>query len=251
MGVAARRRAGHLHQLRGGDQGVRRRARRHRLHLVERRGDAASGRWAAAARRSCSCPTSTWAATPPTRWACRSTRWWCGIRTSRSAASTPRRRSSTRASSSGRATARCTRASRAQQIDAGARSSIPGVTRHRASRSAVRRRAGGRRLRLDRVHPQDRCATARAGLDLGRRHRGPPREPAGRRGGARARPSSRSTSSAACARRCSACRRTTCCGCSKGSSTAQVHNQIVVPGRPEALGEGRARPDACRSRLGR
>ena len=39
-----------------------------------------------ARRRSCSCPISTSAATPPGRWACRSIRWWCGIRSSRSAA---------------------------------------------------------------------------------------------------------------------------------------------------------------------
>ena len=37
MGVASQRRAGHLHQLRGGHQGVRRRAGRHRLHLVQLR----------------------------------------------------------------------------------------------------------------------------------------------------------------------------------------------------------------------
>ena len=64
---------------------VRRRAGRHRLHLVERRGGARRGA-GSSRRRSCSCPISTWAATPPTSaWACRSTRWWCGIRTSRSA----------------------------------------------------------------------------------------------------------------------------------------------------------------------
>ena len=45
------------------------------------RGSAASG--------SCSCPISISAATPPTRWACRSTRWWCGIRTRSGAASMP------------------------------------------------------------------------------------------------------------------------------------------------------------------
>ena len=42
-GRGVERRAGHLHQLRGGDQSVRRRAGRHRLHLVERRGDARVG----------------------------------------------------------------------------------------------------------------------------------------------------------------------------------------------------------------
>ena len=48
------------------------------------RGSAASG--------SCSCPISISAATPPTRWACRSIRWSCGIRT-RSGAASSRTRS--------------------------------------------------------------------------------------------------------------------------------------------------------------
>ncbi len=49
-------------------------------------------KWAwSAASASCSCPISTSDATPPTRWACRSTRWWCGIRTSSGAASNRRK----------------------------------------------------------------------------------------------------------------------------------------------------------------
>ncbi len=54
----------------------------------------------------------------------------------------------------------------------------------RASRSAVRRLAGRRRQRLHRIHPE---AGARgcARLEVGRRHRGPPRPSPCRRGGAR------------------------------------------------------------------
>ena len=43
LGSAQRRRPGHLHQLRRVDQSVLRRARRRRLHVVERRGDAEVG----------------------------------------------------------------------------------------------------------------------------------------------------------------------------------------------------------------
>ena len=86
--------------------------------------------------------------------------------------------------------------------------------RDRASGSAVGRRAGGRRQRLDRTHseagPRERCRQ-----HLGRGHRGAPREPARARGRAGQDRASRSTSSGACARRCSACRRTTCCGSSR------------------------------------
>ena len=73
-----RRDPGHLHQLVGGDQSVRRRARRHRLHVDERRGgdDVGVGarREAADAARPASRPQHR-----ATRWACRSTRWSCGI----------------------------------------------------------------------------------------------------------------------------------------------------------------------------
>jgi len=33
------------------------------------------------AKKSCSSPTSTWAATPASKWVSRSTKWWCGILT--------------------------------------------------------------------------------------------------------------------------------------------------------------------------
>ena len=40
--------------------------------------------WALRTQRedSSSCPISTWAATPASPWAFRSTKWWCGIPTS-------------------------------------------------------------------------------------------------------------------------------------------------------------------------
>ena len=67
------------------------------------RGNAASG--------FCSCPISISAGTRPTRWACRSIRWLCGIRTRSGADSNPTL-SNARESFSGRGTARSTRASR-------------------------------------------------------------------------------------------------------------------------------------------
>ena len=84
MGVAADVVPGHLHQLGGGHQGVRRRARRHRLHLVERRGDARVGM---GAEREDPLPARS-ASRPQHRLedgrAARS-RWWSGIRSSPSA----------------------------------------------------------------------------------------------------------------------------------------------------------------------
>ena len=78
LGRAGRRRCrrrhgpGHLHELLRRHQGVHRRARRHGLHVVQRRAARCAGRFAARARRCCSCPTSTWAATPRcASWACR------------------------------------------------------------------------------------------------------------------------------------------------------------------------------------
>ena len=66
-------------------------------------------------------------------------------------------------------------------------------------------------------------------IDLGRRHRDPPRQPARAARCSPTAPCCRSISSAACARRCSACRRITCSGCSKGCVDGEVHNRIVVP----------------------
>ncbi len=166
---------GHLHQLVGRHQSLRRRARRHRLHLVERRGDADVG---VGARRDgcCSCPISISAATPPTRWACRSIEmvvWdpneiWGGLDAGR----------------------RCKRAQhdplegpllgphalhRARRSSS-IRAQHPGVRVIVAPRSAVGRRAGRRRQRVDRVHHQHGQEQP-VGIDLGRRHRDPPRQP--------------------------------------------------------------------------
>ena len=87
--------------------------------------------------------------------------------------------------------------------------------RHRPSRSAVGRRAGRGRQRLDRVHhpPGHR---ERSRIDLGGRHRDPSGQPACEQRRRRRRRCCRSISSDACARRCSACRPTICCGCSRG-----------------------------------
>ena len=186
MGVARRVVPGHLHQLGGGHQGVRRRARRHRLHLVATPRRRWSGRGSAASR-CCSCPTSISAATPPTRWACRSTRWWCGIRTSRAAASTREQRRA-RAADPVEGPLLGPHALHRRSRSTQFRKQHPGHPRHRASRSAVRRRAGGRRQRLDRVHHQARCKSEPGGIDLGRRHRDPPRQPAR---AARSRPNDR------------------------------------------------------------
>ena len=71
----------------------------------------AAFRWAWERKRACSsCPTSTSAATPARRWACRSSAWRCGTRASRRSARA-RSWSPTRRSCCGRATARCTSAS--------------------------------------------------------------------------------------------------------------------------------------------
>ena len=67
-GRGGRRRAGDLHELLRGDQGVHRPPRRHGLHL-RNAGPRCGGRSTSAAAegraRCCSCPTSTSAATPP------------------------------------------------------------------------------------------------------------------------------------------------------------------------------------------
>ena len=104
------------------------------------------------------------------------------------------------------------------------------------------RRAGRRRQRQHRVHHQDRDARARPDRS------GPsaPRCISSTASPTRSRPtgpSCRSISSAASARRCSACRRTTCSGFSKSWSTGRVHNRIVVP-TSRSTGPSRARPDA-------
>ena len=84
------RRPGHLHELQRRHQGVLRPQRRRRLHLEQRRGGARVGvrpEAGATAPRSCSSPTSTSAATPPSsRWASPSTTASSGTRTAPTAA---------------------------------------------------------------------------------------------------------------------------------------------------------------------
>ncbi len=117
-----------------------------------------------------------------------------------------------------------------------------GRSRHRPPRGAVGSRAGRRRLRVDRVHHQP--GEGEPGrIGLGGRHRDSPRQPPRARGAARTAPCSRSISSAASARRCSACRRTICCGSSRGWSAGEVHNRIVVP-TTRSTGR-RSRSTAC------
>ena len=88
---------------------------------------------------------------------------------------------------------------------------------------------GGRRQRLDRVHPVAGARRARPG----RSGRWAPRctsctgwPPRWR---PRASPCCRSISWAACARRCSASRPTTCCGCSRAWSTARCTTRWRCP----------------------
>ena len=83
-GRRRRRRADHLHELLGRHQGVLRPARRRRLHLLATPQAVARvglRRRRGRTPRSCSCPTSTSAATRPCwSWASRSRTAWCGTR---------------------------------------------------------------------------------------------------------------------------------------------------------------------------
>ncbi len=117
----------------------------------------------------------------------------------------------------------------------------PGESRrqgHRAPRVHVRRRPGGRRLRIDRAHHPHGEDQPR-GIGLGRRDGDPSREPPRARGRAGAHGVARSTRWAACARRCSACRRTICSGCSTVSWTARSTTASSCPSRRR---HGRASP---------
>ena len=127
--------------------------------------------------------------------------------------------------------------------DRGVPQEVPGGQGHRASGVHVRRRAGRRRERLDRAHHQHREGQP-AGHRLGGRDRGPPGQPPDRTKSRRTRPSSRSIRSAACARRCSASRRTTCSGCSKGWSRARSTTRSPSPSRRRVGRQARARSDA-------
>ena len=153
----------------------------------------------------------------------------CGIRICRLAASTPTTLASRAARSCGRATAASTRASRSKQIEQ-FRDDASGRQGHRASRVHVRRRPGRRRVRVDRAHhPHGQGEPG--GIGLGRRDRDPPRQPAGARGRARPHRADARRARAACARRCSACRRIICCGCSKAWSTARCTTRSSCPSR--------------------
>ena len=128
----------------------------------------------------------------------------------------------------GRATAPSTRASPSQQID-----SVP---------EAVSRRPGHRRTRSARstssrppttaARPKTSSSTVKespAGSVWAVAHRDPSRQPSRATKSRRTAPSSRSIRSAACARRCSASRRTTCSGFSKGWSKARSTTRSSSP----------------------
>ena len=223
MGVG-KRRSDHLHQLVGGHQSVRRRARRHRLHVDQLRGDAAMG---VGARRAHSVSARS-ASRPQHRLQDgRAARQDGRVGSARDLRRPDGRAAARREDDSVEgallgARALYRRADRAHPRAASGRA------RHRPSRSAVGRRAGGRRQRLDRIHhpPGHR---QRARIDLGRRHRDPSREPAREERRSRRRPCCRSISSGACARRCSACRRTTCSGSSKDCSTGRCTTESSSP----------------------
>ena len=208
--------SGHLHQLRRVDQSVLRRARRRRLHVVERGGDAEVG---VGARRADSVPARS-ASRPQHRLQDgRAARRDGGVGSERDLG---RPRAGGRQARAHHPLEGALLGARAlhRAADRAAARAASRRPRHRPSRSAVGRRAGGRRLRLDRIHHQDRSARARSDRS------GPSAPRSTSSIGSRARcsptaPSSRSISSAASARRCSASRRTTSCGCSKGSSPAR------------------------------
>ena len=83
-------RADHLHELGRQPEGLRRPTRRSRVHLDQRPSGARVGAQrpdGPGASRCCSSPTSTWAATPATRWATPRPTCGCGTRASSWAAS--------------------------------------------------------------------------------------------------------------------------------------------------------------------
>ena len=150
-------RPGHLHQLVGRHQSVRRRARRHRLHVGQR---ARGARVGVGARRADPVPARP-APRPQHRVQDgRAARPDGGVGSARDRRR-PRRRSrrSTRGCCCGRATARSTRASPCSRSRCARGASRR--PRDRAPRGAVRRRAGRRRQRLHRVHPQGRARERR------------------------------------------------------------------------------------------
>ena len=204
-----------------------RRTRRRRLHVVERRGDAAVG---VGTRRADPVPAGSASRSQHgvSRWAFRSIGWSSGIRTrSRGGLESLTPRSRARIILWKGHCSVHTRFTRAANR-AGPRST-PGRARDRASRGAVGRRSGGGRSGSTEYIIKPREGEP-GRFHLGRRDRNPPRQSARARGRARAHASSRSISSAACARRCSACRRTICSGYSKDWSPARSTTASSFPG---------------------
>ena len=237
---ARRRHPRHLHQFVRRDQSLRRRARRDRLHVHQRRGgdDVGVGarREAADASRPASRPQHRLqdgrAARP---------RWSCGTRTRSGAVSRRSRSRQREADPVERATAPSTRDSPSRRSTRSG-SSIPDgqVIAHPECTFDVVQAADAQRL--DRAHHQRREGEPR-GKRLGSRHRGSSGQPAARTRSRRTAPSSRSIRSAACARRCSACPPTICCGSSKVCSRARSTIRSSSP-RPEAARPG-SRSIAC------
>ena len=154
VGTATRASSRHLHQLVGGDQSVRRRARRRRLHVHQRRGGDGVGVGARREAADAARPASR-AQHRATRWACRSIEMvvWDPNEIWRRARR--RSRSSMRSCCCGRATARSTRASPSQQIEA-FRKKYPGgkVIAHPECTFDVVQAADDQRL--DRAHHRRR-----------------------------------------------------------------------------------------------
>ncbi len=134
---------GHVHQLHGGHQRLLWRARRDRLHVEQRRPHHGVGlgarREAADAARPASRPEHG-----DTAWACRSTRWSCGIPTCPTAASIATR-SSAREAHPVEGPLQRAHALHREADRAASGSEHPGRQGDRASRVHVRRGAGGRR----------------------------------------------------------------------------------------------------------
>ena len=224
-----RARSGHLHQFVRRDQSIRRRARRHRLHVDQcaRRHEVGVG----ARREAASCfPISTSAATPPTRWACRSIEmvvWdpnemWGGLEP--------------------------------EQVKSREADPVEGpllgahALHRRADRGVPQEVPRGRVV----AHPECTFDVVQAADESGSTEyiiNTVKDSPAGsvwavatevhlvNRLGHDVAPdktSSRSIRSAASARRCSASRRTICSGFSKACVEGKIHNQIIVPERSKS-----------------
>ena len=157
LGAPGRRRRGggrsrHLHQLRGVNQGLLRRARRRGLHVVERRGDVEVG---VGARRADFIPAGSASRTQHRIPARRTARRNGRVGSQRNLGRPRSRRGETRAHHSLEGALLGPHAIY-RAADREHPCAAPRRPCHRPSRSAVGRRAGGRRFRIDRVHHQDR-----------------------------------------------------------------------------------------------